>query len=125
MIRSPGQGFTTVEVLVTLFIIGFFLAAGYQAYSLVVSGTHESRTQNEASNVAYAELRRLAGTVGTTCSASTPTASIPSGSTLPAPQSISAQITCPFGTTSKISLVTVSLTYGPTNKKVTHAIYAQ
>ncbi len=124
--RGTSQGFTAIEVLVTLFIVGFLLAAGYQAYSLVTGDSYEARQRSEASNIAYEALRRISGDATTPCSVNTtPSVSIPETTKLAPPRDITAGISCPFGTTSAISLVTVTITYGPTNETVTHAIYAR
>ncbi len=120
-------GFTAVEVMVTLFIIGFLLAAGYQAYALVTSDSNDTRTRAEASNVAYEAMRRASASSTNPCSviASVAGISIPSTSTLPQPRSITAAISCPYGTSNAVSLVTVEVTYGPSNEKVTHAVYTK
>lgn len=125
MIRAHASGFTAVEVLVTLFIIGFLLAAGYQAYGLVTNDSYDARLRSEASNIAYEAMRRIAGNAATPCAAQTPATSIPESSTLPSPRTIAASISCPQGTTSAISLVTITITYGPSNETVTHAVYTR
>lgn len=124
MNRRYEQGFTAVEVLVTLFIIGFLLAAGYQAYGLVTGDSQEVRMRAEASNIGYEALRRVSGEAAKPCVTSSPSVTIPDSSTLPLPRSISAAISCPYGTSSLISLTTVTVTYGSTNEKVVHAIYS-
>lgn len=119
-----GQGFTAVEVMITLFIIGFILATGYQAYALVTSDSSDIRLQTEASNIAYEALRRVSDDATDPCTTLTPSVDIPSDNTLPSPKTLTANISCPFGTSSTVSLVTVTLTYGQSNKKVTHAVYS-
>jgi prepilin-type N-terminal cleavage/methylation domain-containing protein len=118
------NGFTAVEVMITLFIIGFILASGYQAYALVSGDSSDIRLQAEASNIAYETLRRVSDESTDPCSTQSPSVSIPSTSTLPTPRTLTANISCPFGTTSTVSLVTVSLTYGPSNQEVIHAVYS-
>lgn len=127
MIRS-NAGFTTVEVLVTLFIAVTLLAGGYQAYSSVVASSKAGREQGIASNIAYENLRReaVASTVNCVATPSTDLSSrIPSASTLPTPRAMTRTVTCPFGATSPISLVTVTVSYGATNERVSHAMYAR
>ena len=130
MIRrhSHEKGFTAVEVLITLFVVGFILASGYQTYALVTDDASRARERAEASNIAYEELRRIQGAVTSSessCATSTPTAGIPATSTLPTPRSITAAITCPFGTSNPVSLVTITVTYGPSSQKVVHGVYAK
>lgn len=120
------EGFTIVEVVIALFVIGLLLGAGYQAYGLVVNGSRETRLRAEASNIAYEALRRTAATVPTPCTASGATSlTIPSSSTLPTPRTMTRTITCPNSANSAVSRVTVTLTYGPSAEKVVHALYAR
>ena len=66
MIRQ--QGFTAVELLVTLFVATMFMAASYQLYSIIVKDSGDIRARSKASNIAYAELRKRADTRYLTCS---------------------------------------------------------
>lgn len=123
--QTSRGGFTAVEVLITLFIIGFILASGYQAYALVTNDAGNTRNHAEASNIAYENLRRIQGVVGNPCTTSTSSVDFPPWSTLPEPRSIEAAIACPYGTADPVSLVTVTVSYGSTNEKVVHAVYAK
>ena len=51
-------GFTTVELLVTLFIAAAFLMSGYQLYSMIIRDGGEARARAKASNVAYEYLQK-------------------------------------------------------------------
>lgn len=117
------HGFTVVEVMVTLLIAAMFILGGYQAYTLVINGSRDSRNQAEASNIAYELLRRQQASVPKPCAASNGTGTIPSTSTLPTPRSLSYAVDCPFGTSSVISRVTVTLSYGSQGDQVVHASY--
>lgn len=126
--RKFDSGFTAVEVLVTLFIATTVLAGGYQAYSAVVNSTGSGRERAVASNIAYTTLRREASKVPQTCSSQSVTVlpnTIPADTKLPTPYKVTEEITCPYGTSSPISLVKITLTYGSDNQKVTHGIYAR
>lgn len=119
-------GFTAVEVLITLFVVGFVLASGYQTYALVTDDAAETSHRTEASNYAYEAMRQFEGFATTPCTPITPpTNELPADSTLPNPRSITAAITCPYGTTDNVSLVTVTVTYGPSNEKVVHGIFTK
>lgn len=122
--RVREQGFTVVELVIALFVIGLILGTGWQAYALVADSSKTAREHAEASNIAYEAMRRATDQVASPCVAKTPTGlNIPSTSHLPQPRSISASITC-LSSDTAISLITVSVNYGA-NGKVTHAIYAQ
>lgn len=120
------QGFTIVEVFVTLVIAAVLLMGAYQGYGLVISSSADSRNLAEASGIAYESLRRNMGTAPSPCVASSfsDSSRIPASSTLPNPRSMSVAVSCPYGTSSNISLVTVTLTYGSSGGQVVHADYA-
>lgn len=126
--NSVQRGFTAVEVLVTLFIATVLIGGGYQVYGLVNSSSRDARERSVASNYAYESLRRLAASAPAACDASTPeqdlTSQLPSDAALPAPYSMKATYTCPYGDGDTISQLTIRLSYGPTpQKEVVHALY--
>lgn len=123
------SGFTTVEVLVTLFVAVLLLGGGYQAYSAVASNSREGRERSIASNIAYENARRVADGITGVCVPSGPTnhsSRIPADSTLPSNKQMTTIVTCPYGSSnSTISLVNVTITYGSENVKVSHALYTK
>lgn len=130
MSRSQTAGFSAIELLITIFVAAAFLAAGYQLYSAVLRYGSDTRNQTTASNIAYDYLRRYSSQATNPCTVVTPTPAptIPTppagGTALPSP-SITASITCPYGTSNGTSLVSVTVTYGYTSpqKQVQHAVY--
>jgi Tfp pilus assembly protein PilE len=117
------SGFTAVELLVTLFVAVAFLATGYQLYTVIIESGGTARTQAKASNIAYAALRKYAPQAVKPCVASSPAATIPAGS-LPTPNSISVDISCPGGTgTTTTSKIQVTVTYGSPSEQVVHALF--
>lgn len=58
MATVSSDGFTAVELLITLFVAVAFIATAYQLYSAVLADSGEARFRAKASNIAYAELRR-------------------------------------------------------------------
>lgn len=123
---STQTGFSAIELLITIFVAAAFLAAGYQLYAAVMRNGADTRFQTTASNIAYGYMRQYSSQATNPCTvfSPTPAPTIPSGTTLPS-ASITANITCPFGTTSGTSLITVTIAYGSTNpqKQVKHATY--
>lgn len=84
------QGFTTVELLVTLFIASMMVVSGYQLYSAVTMRSARERAMSEASSIAYSRLRELSDymSISTSCgtshtSGTTNTVYLSSSSTLP------------------------------------------
>jgi Tfp pilus assembly protein PilV len=130
MSRSHATGFSAIELLITIFVAAAFLAAGYQLYSAVLRYGADTRNQTTASNIAYDYLRRYSSQATNPCTVVTPVPAptIPTppagGVALPSP-SITASITCPYGTANGTSLVSVTVTYGYTSpqKQVQHAVY--
>jgi Tfp pilus assembly protein PilV len=55
---SVVAGFSTVELLITLFVAAVFLAAGYQLYLVTVRDSGDVRQRARASAIAYDYLRR-------------------------------------------------------------------
>jgi type II secretory pathway pseudopilin PulG len=128
MIRTSSQeGFSAVELLITLFVAVAFIATGYQLYSTIVKDGGEARFRARASNLAYENLRRASDTTST-CSTSPVESypSVPSGSGLDTPvikQTISAPQGC--GGSTWLMKVEITVTYGPQSDRqdVTHAVY--
>lgn len=51
-------GFTTIELLITLFVAFAFIAAFYRLFTVIDQSTAESRWQSTASGLAYTNLRK-------------------------------------------------------------------
>ena len=118
------EGFSAVELLITLFIAATFIAAGYQLFSVITKVSSEARQQAKASNVAYDYLRRYSEQAVNPCAvvAPSPAPTIPSGTNLVS-ASISASITCPYGLGTPIAKVEVTITYGNPQTEVKHAVF--
>ena len=118
------EGFSAVELLITLFIAATFIAAGYQLFSVITKASSEARQQAKASNIAYDYLRRYSEQAVNPCAvkAPAPAPTIPSGSGL-INASVSASITCPYGLNTPIAKVEVSVIYGNPQTEVKHAVF--
>ena len=128
MIHTGEKGFTAVEVLVTILIAVVLLGGGYQAYTAVLKNSETGRTHSIASNIAYEALRQEEAGISGNCTAvadhSLPWS--PSyNDNLPEPYSLHSSVSCPYGTSSSISLLTVYVKYGSDAERVTHAIYTK
>ncbi len=132
----PSQGFTTVELIVTLFVAAMMVISGYQLYSAVNSRGTNTRMMSEASNIGYEALRKFGGQSTTTvlCSAgSHPTQNVTlsqlgiSDNRVP---NLSIQLSrclplvgSPVAVREKVMRVTAKVTYDSPTKEVVHATY--
>lgn len=123
MSRAMQEGFSAVELLITLFIAAAFIATGYQLYSVVTTDGSTALQQAQATNIAYDYLRRFSTEATNPCTVvtPTPTPTIPSTATL-TNASVAASITCPYGLSTDLSLITVTVTYGVPQKQVVHEL---
>ncbi len=121
------QGFTAVELLVTLFIGATFLLAAYQIYSVITNDAAATRNRSKASNIALDNARMIAlqfsgACTGVSTSTFSPSPSIPANSGLPS-ATISATKDCPIP--SGPSRITVTVSYGNNNPQdqASHVLY--
>lgn len=118
-------GFTAVELLITLFVAAAFLTAGYQLFSLIMKDGGDTRAESIVNNEAYNYLRQYSNTPSNPCVASTPVTN--SGITIEnvASPRLTVTITCPQSSTTSLSRVEVSITYGlgVDAKTLKHATY--
>jgi prepilin-type N-terminal cleavage/methylation domain-containing protein len=131
--RQLEEGFTAIELLITLIIAAVFIFAGYQLYSQVVQEGADANRTARLSNATYAKLR------STTSDADT---AYPSGCTFTTPvvttstQNVSGlgtitfttTVSCPYVSASNsaqnVFLIRVDATDASGNTKVSHATYA-
>lgn len=109
---SQQQGFSTVELLISLFIAAAFIATGFQLFFVVIEDGNETRLRSRAGNVAYETLRRYSASAPIPCSTApgTQTLSIPT-SELPAAEG-EVTYSCPYGAGARTTRVNVSIEYG-------------
>ncbi len=119
------SGFTIVELTITLVISALLIGSAYQLFGAISRNSTDAQRQSQASSVAYDLLRRTQNNTAALtnpCTTSTPAASIPGYTNLKGSAQIS--VSCPLGTTSALSLITVTVTYNNSTGKaqVTRAI---
>lgn len=119
------QGFTAVELIITLVVGMLLLITAYQLYSFVINDSAQTRMKASASNLAYRFMREHAGIVsGNPCTmnVTTPyTSSIPASAQLPSNAEASVTIEC-INNGVPMQRITSKITYG-NGKTVTHATY--
>lgn len=127
MNRREQQGFTAVELLVSIIVgVVFFLTVG-QLYSVVINDAADSRNRANASSLAYAQARTIyKQKTNTPCVASSASITLTS-SGLPGTVTRTTAIDCPFSTVgnypSTVSRITVTITYGNPQETVRHVLY--
>lgn len=123
--RASEQGFTAVELLITLFVAAAFLIAGYQLFNVVIKDGGEARTQAVAANTAYEYMRRYTTSAQNPCVASVPLNNSSVTVTGLVDTYVTVSITCPQASTPAISKVDVTVTYAYFgDKSVRYAIFA-
>lgn len=117
------QGFSAVELLISLFIAATFIFMGYQLFSVVLKDGNVARLRSRAGNVAYENLQRYAANATAPCTVLAPITPSPP-TDLPA-ASVSVTYSCPYGTASKTTRVEAVVTYGfeSPQQQVTEVIY--
>lgn len=123
MTHKSEQGFTAVELLVTLFVAAAFLIAGYQLFSLVIRDGGQTRSESRAGNVAYDHLRRYTSSATNPCTPQTPLTNSPVTVTGLVSTSVSVVIECPISTTPSLSKVTATVTYNSPAQSVSYSTY--
>lgn len=118
------SGFSAIELMISLFIAVAFIGAGYQLYSVILKDGSDAKLRARANDIAYDKLRDYSTQATNPCSVITPSATLPNPSNLPSP-TISASITCPYGTSDPISKVSVTVRYDTPQKEVTHASFVK
>jgi prepilin-type N-terminal cleavage/methylation domain-containing protein len=124
MIAQQNQdGFTVVELLITLFVAAAFLVSGYQLYNLIIKDSGQARADSRASSIAYDYMRRYSATVVSPCVASTPLndASVNAGGLTNV--LVTVAITCPYTATTTLSKVDVTVKYNTPQQVLEYATY--
>jgi Tfp pilus assembly protein PilV len=117
------SGFTTIEILVTLFVAAIFLIAGYQLYGVIIKNGGQVNMQARAVNTTYDYLQRYKPFATNPCTAQTPLTNSPIPVTNLSNVTITVAISCPYGTTSSISKVLVTLNYSNPQQVVSEGTF--
>lgn len=112
---ESSEGFSAVELLITLFIAAAFLFTGYQLYRTITADSTQARMQSRASNAAYDFLQQAKLSATSTCAASN-TTTTPTVDKL-VDVSLNIEVTCPYTEIPSISKIVVTLTHGLSNDR--------
>lgn len=118
------NGFTSIELLVTLFIAAMALATGYQLYSSIMREDANTRAQAVASQAALTYSKKYSAAVTAPCTPSTPASQ--QGITIDGVQNpvLTVEITCPSTLPSAVSKITTRITYGNSGQSVYYGTYS-
>lgn len=122
---SPSNGFSAVELLITLFIAAAFLISGYQLYAVVIKDGGEARMQSSASNVATDYLQRYKSSATNPCTVQTPLTDSAIAVTGLSGVSVSVAISCPYTATTSVSKILVTTKYGTPQKTISNSTYVK
>lgn len=113
------QGFTAVELLITIFVAALFLAAGYQLFNVTIQSSAEGRNQADASMVASNYLNSYRSVVTNPCSASTALAETSITAASLTRPTVMVIVSCPVASATSVSKIEATVTYGkPDNRKI-------
>jgi prepilin-type N-terminal cleavage/methylation domain-containing protein len=124
-LSTKQSGFSAVELLITLFIAAAFLISGYQLYAVVIKDGGVARQQANAGNRANYWLQYYKASAVNPCTPSTLATNSPD--TVPGLTNVTvtAAITCPYSSTTSLSKIQVSLSYGTPQQTVSSSTYAK
>jgi len=117
------EGFSTVELLISLFVAAAFIATAFQLFSIVVGDSNAARLRSRASNIAYENLRLYSATAktGGVCAPAPANITPAAPSDLPL-ATITISFSCPYGNSSKTSRIKVTVNYNTTEDVVEEAL---
>lgn len=121
--KKLSSGFTSIELLVTLFIAAAFLTTGYQLFSLIVNDSGESSSKSVVSGIVYDYLQKYKSYTTNPCTASTPlTTSLINNEEVPDAK-VSVEISCPYPNMPSISKILVTVNYNNSQQTVSNATF--
>lgn len=116
--QTSQQGFTAVELLITLLVASMFLFSGYQLYSQVNRDGSDANQAARVSSLVSEKLRSI------TTSCGTPVPNEVKNETGVGSVTYVTSVTCPNPDIPTMRLIKVTATYGNPPKVLEHATYA-
>lgn len=116
---SREQGFSTIELLLSLFIAAAFISTGFQLFSVVTKDSDEARMRSTAAGIVNSTIQKQSNNVNEVCGPAPgaltnipiPTAELPQAS-------YTVTFSCPYGESAKTTRLNVVVTYGKDAEKV-------
>lgn len=121
--RGVKAGFTAVELLVTLFVAGAFLIAGYQLFNVVINSGGEARAKSSATNIAYSYMRQYSDSATNPCSSLSPLVDQPISVGGLSDVTVTVTIACIQDDAPSLSKIDVTVKYNKPQETVNYATY--
>lgn len=122
--RHKQDGFTIIELLVTLFVAAIFLIAGYQMYTTILRTDGQTRTQAAAQSLAADYGARYVASAPYPCTASQPLNNSPVTYTGLSSVTVSVTISCPKPSPDNVASVNVLVKYGTPQNQISYSTWA-
>lgn len=116
--HQSNQGFSTVELLISLFIAAAFIATGFQLFSVVTKDSAEARLRSKAASIANAAVQERMYLANNPCTPTPPESTL-TIATADLPQATgTVTFSCPYGPASKTTRVKAVVQYGSPQQTV-------
>lgn len=117
------KGFTTAELLITLFVAAVFLASGYALFHFTIQDSEQVRAEVHASRLAGDYLDQFSLASGA-CAPATPISNEIVSSPGLSNVSVSVTVACPNPAAPNLGLVEVTVNYGSPTKSIKRSGYS-
>jgi len=112
------RGFSTVELLISLFIAAAFIVTGFQLFSVVMNDSNNARLRAAAGTIVNTTIQQRTNSINSPCSPTPASATIAISTTELPQASAAVTYTCPYGASSKTTRINVVVSYGSPQKSV-------
>lgn len=109
--NTQNQGFTAIELLITLFIAAAFLISGYQLFSVIIKSGGQARAKALATNAAYDYLQRYKTTTNDPCVEKTLMGNEAITIDSIADVTMTISVSCPYADSPSISKIDINMEY--------------
>lgn len=115
---SPRQGFSTVELLISLFVAAAFIGTAFQLFSVIMNDSNNTRLRARANSFVNTTLQEYSNSTNSPCSPTPATVNLTIPTTDLPQASGTVTYTCPYGGSSSITRVHVIVNYGSPTKSI-------
>lgn len=122
--KHKQDGFTIIELLVTLFVAAIFLIAGYQIYTTVIRTDGQTKAQVTAEGLATDYGAQYVASAPYPCVASQPLTDSPVTATGLSNVTVSVTISCPKSAPNNVASINVIVKYNSPQNQVSYSTWA-
>lgn len=110
---SATAGFSTVELLISLFVAAAFIGSAFQLFSVVMKDSNDARLRATASRYVNSTIQERTNSINSPCNNPLPSTVNVNIPTSELPQATATVVfSCPYGTSSKTTRIRVVVSYG-------------